>query len=262
MNAMTPAVPRTPVVHQIFGSNRAPLDAVLKADFTDLTTRVSKMVERAATLPTKVLTEEQYLAIGTYVVDAREVAKMAEALRTAEKEPLLSATRELDAFFKGLVNQLTDAVKPLQAGADSYVARIEAEKREAARREAEAARAKAAEEERKAEEARRADHAARAAGRAEELHAKADEAEARAMASSADLTRARGDGVTASSKTAVTWEFTDKAALFESLGPLGTFMAEPAVVAAINSMVRVQKMRTQLPGVRVFEKAVSSFRGR
>lgn len=262
MNAMTPAATRTPVVDQIFGANHAPIAEVLKADFADLMARVDDMVDRGEGLPRTVTTEQQHLEIGRYIVDARTVAKDAEALRSAEKAPMLAATRELDAFFKGLVDQLANAVRPLQAAADNYVARIEAEKREAARREAEAARAKAAEEERKAEEARRADHAARAAGRAEELHAKADEAEARALASSADLTRTRGDGVTASGKTTIAWEFTDKAALFESLGPLGTFMAEPAVTSAINSMVRVQKMRTQLPGIRVFEKAVSNFRGR
>ena len=48
--------------------------------------------------------------------------------------------------------------------------------------------------------------------------------------------------------------------LLTSLGPLSPFFAEADVTKAINGMVRAQRGRTVLPGVRVFEKAVAAFR--
>ena len=175
---------------------------------------------------------------------------------------MLDAKRAIDGFFNGLSKELGDAAGPLQQAADAYTRRVEAERRAAAEAEARKLREQAEAERRKAEAAKRAESAAKAEGRAEELEAKAEAAESLASASTADLTRMRGTGVSASGREVWRWQITDADALYQSLGPLSPFMAQPAVDTALNAMARTQKGRASCPGVRFYADVTSNFRGR
>lgn len=258
MNAITP--PRRSVVDQIFGQNKAPLPEVLAADFVDLQAEVADLLDRAGTLPVRVDTDDDQATVGKWIIDAKDLAHKVDRVRTEEGRPILDAQRGINGFFKAVAEPILQAVQAHQRAADDYVQRKAAEERARARREAEEARRREEEELRRAESLKRPDAVARAEGRAEGHAAEAAAAEERALASNADLTRMRADGVTSTARTTWAWEFADKAALYDSLGPLSPFFSEAAVETAINAMVRAQKGRTALPGVRVFEKAAASFR--
>jgi type IV secretory pathway VirB10-like protein len=251
---------RTPIVEQIFGSNKAPLATVLDADFEDLQAEVAAAVDRAKALPTTIKTEAQLAEVGNCIADLRGLAKKIDGTRMDEGRPLLDAQRGINDFFKTLGNQLEDVSKPLQRAADDHAKRKAAEER--ARREREAAEARRKEEEarRKAEQAKSDAAAARAEGQAEAAAARAERAEQAASASAAELVRTRAFGVTSSAKTV--WDFTinDYQALTASMGPLGPFIDRSSVEKAIRSVVRIQKGTTSLPGVEVFEDVRSTFR--
>lgn len=258
MNAITPA--RRSVVDQIFGQNKAPLDEVLAADFVDLQAEVSDLLDKAGDLPSRVDSDDDQIKVGKWIIDAKDLAHKVDKTRTEEGRPILDAQRGINGFFKAVAEPILKAVDAHQRAADDYARRKAAEERARAQREAEEARRREEEERQRAEQLKRPDAVARAEGRAEALAAEADAAEERALASNADLTRMRAEGVTSSARTTWAWEFESKNALYDSLGPLSPFFAEADVVKAINAMVRAQKGRTSLPGVRVFEKAVASFR--
>ncbi len=251
---------RSPVVDQIFGANKAPLGAVLQTDFEDLAAEVEGARTRANALPQKVKSDDDQAAIGAFVVDMRDLAKRIEGIRVEEGKPLLEAQRGLNAHFKGLVEELTGVVNPLQTASDDYARRKAAEERARREREAADARAKAEAERLKSEQARSAETAAKAAARAAEAEARADRHEQAANASTADTVRARHGGVTSSAKTVWAFEITDYPALTATLGPLGNFIDQASVEKAVRSMVRIQKGSTSLPGVRVFEETKSTFR--
>lgn len=73
MNAVTAT--RKSVVDQIFGQNKAPIETVLQADFADLAVRVEALVARGRTLPARVDTEAQQIAVGSYIVECRALFK-------------------------------------------------------------------------------------------------------------------------------------------------------------------------------------------
>ena len=252
---------RTPVVDQVFGHNKAPLDEVLKADFADMQKAIADLLAEAGDLPNKVTSDDDQVKVGRWIVKARAYAKRADEVRQAENKPVLAAQRGINAFFAAMSDPIDKAVKKAQAMADDFVRRKEAEERARAQREADEARRKAQEAEERAAKAKSAEAAGRAEGKAEALHAEADAAEERALTAAAHLTRHRAEGVTTSARATYDWEFTDKDAVYGTLGVLGNFIAEAAVVTAINGMVRAQKGRASLPGIRVFAKTVASFRG-
>lgn len=252
---------RIPIVDQVFGHNKAPIDEVLKADFADMQAAIADLLNEAGNLPAKVNSDDDQASVGRWIVKARAYLKRADEVRQAENKPVLAAQRAINAFFAQIAAPVEEAAKNAQRLADDFVRRKEAEARAKAQREAEEARRKAQEAEERAARAKSAEAAGKAEGRAEALHAAADAAEERALAAANDLTRYRAEGVTSSARTQWTWEFTDQSATYATLGPLGNFMAEADVTKAINAMVRAQKGRASLPGIRVFEKAVASFRG-
>jgi hypothetical protein len=252
---------RKPVVDQIFGDNKAPVEEVLQADFAEMMEAIAELLVEAGDLPSKVNSDDDQAAVGRWIVKARAYAKRADEVRQSENKPVLAAQRGINAFFAQIVEPIDHAVKKAQSLADDFVRRKEAEARARAQREAEEARKKAQEAEERAAKAKSAGAAGNAEGRAEAYHAAAEAAEERALAAANDLTRHRAEGVTSSARTQWTWEFTDKNAAYATLGPLGNFMAEADVAKAINAMVRAQKGRAKLDGIRVFEKSVASFRG-
>lgn len=254
---------RKPVADQIFGDNKAPVEEVLTADFADLRKEADDMAAEFKTLPATIKTEDDQIAAGRLIAKARGLSKKIDEIRAREGKPMFEAKKAVDGFFKSIDAIVAREVGTAQKAADDYVRRtIEAERARAAR-EAEEARKKAEAERARAEQAKSPNAAGNASGRAEAYEAKADQLEANAGRSAADLTRARADGVTASARETWVWRFAskeDEAKLWESLGPLGNFLAEADVHKAINSAVRVQKGGARIPGVTVEKSFKSSFR--
>lgn len=257
----TAAAVRVGVVDQIFGRNKAPLNEVLAADFADLRAEIEALTEEGRNLWKPVTSDDAQMALGRWIVRAKALAKKADGMRTDEGRPILEAQRGINGFFKDLLEPLSKAESSLQKLADDFARQKAAEERAKAEADARAAREKAEAERIKAEQMKTSDAAARAEGRAELLEAKADAAEERALASDADLTRMRSEGVTASARQSWDFAIDDEDALYASLGALGPFIVLPDVRKAVGSMVRAHKGRTQLPGVRVFPKTTANFRG-
>lgn len=257
----TAAAARVGVVDQIFGNNKAPLPDVLNADYADLRAEIEALTEEGRELWKPVTGDDAQMTLGRWIVRAKALAKKADGFRTDEGRPILEAQRGINGFFKELLEPLGKAESSLQKLADDYARQKAAEERAKAEADAKAAREKAEAERIKAEQMKTSDAAARAEGRAELLDAKADAAEERALASDADLTRMRAEGVTASARQSWDFSIDDEDALYASLGALGPFFVIADVRKAVGSMVRAHKGRTQLPGVRVFPKTTANFRG-
>ncbi len=248
MNAITPT--RTPVVDQIFGLNKAPLNEVLAADFADLKNEANALIQRASNLPALISGEEDQIKVGSFIAEVRGFLKKADSEREGEKRPVLEAGRGIDAFFRGLVDSLDRVTDPLQRAMDTHAREVAAAARAKAQREAEEARAKADAERAKAEAAKSASAAANAEARAERLDAKAEQLDEMIGASVADLTRAKGDGVTISGKEVWCATILDYQAAIGPLGAIGPFIKREAIGAALMSMARIQKSGAAWPGVR------------
>lgn len=258
MNAMTPT--KTPVVDQIFGLNKAPLDAVLAADFADIKAEADALIARAADLPAKVASEADQIKVGTLVAEARAFWKKADGQREDTKRPVLEAGRGIDAFFKAIGNELDEATGPLQRAMDNFAREVAAAARAKAQREADEARAKADAERAKADEAKSAGAAANAEARAEALDAKADAAADVANASTGDLTRMRAGGMTISGREVWTFSIDDYTAAIAPLGALGPYFKRTDLESALTSMVRIQKAGASWPGVRFYADVKASVR--
>lgn len=249
---------RTPVVDQIFGSNKAPVEEVLKADFADLREEVASTTRRAFEMPTKITSEDDLAKVGVFISDCKALVKKIDAVRLEEGKPILDAQRGLNDFFKRLSGLVCDNIEPCQRAADNYARQKAAEER--ARREREAADARRKEEEAraKAERARSADAAILANAKAEMEAGKAERAEAAAGAGVAELVRTRVEGVTASARADWAFRIDDYDAV--DLNTLRPYLARADVEKAIRSMVRIQKGGTRLAGVTVYEDVKSTFR--
>jgi hypothetical protein len=258
---MNAEIKQRPVVDQIFGDNKAPIEAVLSADFSDLKAEVdglvARMLDAAKSQPKS---DEDQAALGKFIIDARDLLKRADQKREVEKKPILDAGRALDAWFRDMLSALLKGRDHLQGMADTYARQKAAEARAKAEREAAEARAKAEEERAKAEAAKTPTGAARAEGRAEALDAKAEAAEGAVSAADADLVRARVDGVTASATGAWTARIDDYSAAIAPLGTLGIFLKEGDVQSALNSMAKTQKARAAWPGVVFLQETKATFR--
>jgi hypothetical protein len=249
---------RTPVIDQIFGSNKAPIDEVLKADFAELREEVANTTRRAFKMPTKIASEDDLSRVGVFISDCKALVKKIDAIRMEEGKPILEAQRGLNDFFKRLSMLVSDNAEPVQRAADDYARRKAAEERARREREAEDARRREEEARIKAEKARSADAAILATAQAQVEADKAERAEAAAGASVAEMVKTRVDGVTASARAEWTFRIEDYDAV--DLNALRPYMARADVEKAIRSMVRIQKGSTTLAGVSVYEDVKSTFR--
>lgn len=251
---------KRPVVDQVFGQNKAPVDAVLTADFADLEREAADFAARAADVQSKPTNADQNAKIGALIADARDLTKRIDKIRVDEGRPLIDTQRTINAFFGDMAKSIEAAVAPHKSGADAYAREQAAAARAKAAREAQEAREREERERARAEAAKTSEAAANAERRAEEAAAKADRAEDRAAASAADLTRQRVAGVTASAKTEWAYRIADQDALYKSLGPVGNFLAEADVAKALRSMTRALKGRASVPGVEFYEDVKANFR--
>lgn len=245
---------RKPVVDQIFGDNKAPVEEVLAADFADLINRIDAAIGRTGDTPKKVKDEADLAKIGDAILGLKALAKEADETRTVEGRPVLDAQRGINAFFKNLEARISAAVDPLQERADDFARRRQAEAQERARREAEAARQKEEEARQRAETATTAAAAGRAAADAEAYAAQADQA-ARAAETGV---RMQADGVKAGTRGTWSARIDDYKAL--DLNTLKPFIDRKAVEAALNSMARIQKDAFDVPGATAVQSTKTQFR--
>jgi len=249
---------RKPISEQIFGHNKAPLEEVLKNDFADLEKEVDEAVAKIKARPTKIKDETDFAAVGRLAIDAGKLTKRIDGLRKDETTPLYNAQKDIKAHFDLLAAKIETAVQPHQREADNYTREKAAREKRAREEEAKRLRDKEDAERQKAETAT-GSAAARAEGRAEAIGAQADAAERAANISAADAVRTKvaGGGV-ATAKQSLAFEITDYDAI--DLNKLRPYFNRDHVEAAIRSMVRVQKMNTNLPGVDVRWDTKAAFR--
>lgn len=205
--------------------------------------------------PRAIKSDADLEAVSSLVKDARSLVKKIDASRVAEKEPHLTAGREVDTFFATMAERVIRISKVFQQIADDHARAKAEEARRKAAAEAEAARAEAARQAdlaRRAQEANRLETAEKYDAFSSASTAKAERAEEVLSASAADLTRQRlSSGTLASAKGEWTFEITDYEAI--PLDKLRPYLKRDAIDAAIRQFVRMNKDKADLPGVRIFE---------
>ncbi len=239
-----------------------PLKEILAENYATLAAEVDAIAARANGAPKKVANDDDLDAVGVIVKDVKALAKRADNSRTTEKEPHLTAGREIDAFFKTMTERLDRIASTLGERATAYQRAKAEEARRAAEELARKEREREAEARRKAaeaEEAGKASAAGRHEGRAEAAAARAEGAEAEALASAAELTRRRGaSGTIAGAKSVQKVRIVDIAKL--NLGPLGPYIDREAIQKAANAWLRVSKGTEQMPGLEVYDDVTATFR--
>jgi hypothetical protein len=243
------------------GHNQPPsLFERLAEDHAQLRHSLECLASRATAAPREIKSQDDLRVIGTLIIDARDLAKKATLARVAEKEPFLTAGREVDTFFKTITDRLDRISQFFQKLADDHQRAVAAEARRKAEEEARAAREEEAHRlalAAKAEDANREKHAEQHTAKAEAAGFAADRAEATANASAAALTRQRFDsGVLATSKEAWAFEVIDFDAI--PLDKLRPYFTRAHIEQAIRMAVKMG--HRELAGVRIFEDIKASFR--
>lgn len=224
----------------------------LKEDHGATIAALAELAELANGAPKDLADDKQVGDVTQIAADAGDLRKKLEDIRKAEKEPFLTAGREVDGFFRDPIERAERIDKGLMARVTAYN-KAKANRERLAREETER---KAREE---AEEARRQADEAAAAGRTDDaladleaaVHAedKADEI-AQAAPTAAETTRIHTDsGLTVSTKTEWTFEIEDYSAI--PLDPLRALIKRDAIEAALRQFVR--NGNRNLAGVRIFE---------
>lgn len=243
-------------------NNPPPLPEILAENYAALFAEVEAIAVRATSAPKKVKNAADVEAVGVIIKDAKALAKKIEGARVLEKEPHLTANKQIDGTFKPPTDRLGNIATVLNDRATEYQRALLAEQRrkdeEIARKAREAEQA-AIEKARKAEEEGRAAVASRAETRAEIEADKAADAERRAEASNADIARQRmASGGTAGVRTTQKVRITAIAEL--NLGPLGPYIDREAVQKAANAWLRVTKGAETMAGLEVFDDVQANFR--
>lgn len=232
----------------------------LAHEFEDLVARVKKFSASAEELETTIESDDEQNRQAEIAREAARLSRHIENYRMSAKEPFLEGGRQVDAFFHALKKKVDDEKGEIEVRASEYLrakAREERRRREEqerlAREEAEAKLKAAAE----AEAANRKARANTALEEAIDAQNAAIVASRAANASNADLARTKSDsGVTSTLRTR--WEFEiselDKVPL-EKLRP---YFTRSEIEKAIRAYVA--KGGRDLPGTRIFEQSVASFR--
>jgi hypothetical protein len=240
------------------GGNNPPVKELLGTAYADLLVAVDEAVASAGRAPDTISDDATLGKFGDLIRHLTKLGKDADKARKDEKEPFLTAGRDVDGFFNPLVGALDDAKRKLSKPHTAYLAAKEAEER--AKREA---AEKSAREE---EEARlRAAEAAQDSGNFDEADkhlALASEAEARAVEAGANLkpaelvrTYSSGGSVSTLKKE---WTFAVESYDAVPLDTLRPYISTDAVDKAIRAFVKAGGR--QLAGVRIYEAAKSMVR--
>jgi len=244
-------------------SNNPPIAARLTIECEALIADVDRLAERANAAPRQIRTGTDLDAVTQLVKDARALDKRVDAARVAEKEPYLTAGREVDSFFKPTLDRLSRIAVAFQRIADDHARAQAAEARRKAEEEAARARAEAQRQREIAERAaaaERARTAAKAEDRAAVADARAEEAERLAAAPSASLVgqTTTASGVTASGKAVWVHEITDYDRI--PLDLLRPYLKREHVEAALRQFVKFNTNTKPLTGVKIFADVKASIR--
>lgn len=238
----------------------ADITAGLKARTADSAAAALKVMMLSADLPEGMPADDGLDAaldkLAVFDVEAGKAERLIDAVRKVEKEPYLAGTRVVDGFFKPWLTNIETQRRAAQALKHKVAHRSSDLRREAAAAEAKAAReaaaAKAAEAEALA--ARGLNHVADTAAQdAARMEKAADRAERHAEGS---IRTASGVSVAVSSAWVGT--ITDYAALRAASGPLGLYLTDPVLEAAVRAAVKAGAR--QLPGVSIVEHQTSGAR--
>lgn len=246
------------------GHNRPPEPTIperLADTYTELMAQADAIAKRANDAPKIVPDDAGLAAIGDIGAEALKLWKQADADRQNEKAPYLTAERQVDGFFKPVLERLDRIKRAMLDRATAYNrAKAEAERKqreEAARREREEAEARKREAEQAAADGRVEDAMADVQA-AEQAQDNAAAAAAHAAAPAADMTRVRSEAGTVIT-TATRWrhEITDFDAI--PLDRLRAYIKRDAIDAALRQFVK--NGHRQLPGVRIYQEEAAQFRG-
>ena len=154
-----------------------------------------------------------------FIAEAKAAEKRVESQREAAVRPHLTEQRNINAFYKPVIEAFQKLSRLMTDRLGVYLAEQRRIEQEAQRKAIEEANRKRAEEEAKARTAREEAEAARAAGnekKAEKLETKADNAEMRAAMTAPQVlptvtqqTRQLGDGRSISTKDVKDWTYTN-----------------------------------------------------
>ncbi|PZU95492.1 MAG: hypothetical protein DI527_00350 [Chelatococcus sp.] len=249
----------------VIGGNNPPDDRPqtteqkLAAKYAARGAEIERIAKAANEAPKKVRSEDDLIAVGTVVTDAKKIAKRLKTDKAEEKEPHIDANKQIEAFFGAWDLRLDRIAKSLTDRASAYQEEVEAAARLKAEEAAQKAREAAEAERKKADElaAQGARGAARALDKAERLESKAERSERAADAKAADLTRVRSaSGVTASSRTS--WAGSIVSMDEIDLEKLRPYLRREDVQKALNAFVRIGGR--ELKGARIAEETKANFR--
>lgn len=239
----------------------SPLKTRLEADHADLLGDINALADKANRAPKTIKSEDQLGLVGDLAKSASAIIKRADTARSAEKEPYLTAGREIDGFFRAAIERMERIKTVLGQRATEYLRLKEAEERrereEKARREREEAQRLLAEAAR-AEEAGKIGKAEAAKDKAELAFDKAERAEREAAAPAGDLVRTRSASGASLTTLRKTWAFeiVDLGAV--DLAALRPYIARADIEKALRTFV--QKGGRQIAGVRIFEESSAAIR--
>ena len=246
------------------GGNFPPqtIEERLQASYADILAELEALADRANKGPREIKADsapDDLETCGALVKDATTLAKQFETARVTEKEPHLTAERQVDAYFKGPKERLARIVDAFTAVANKWAQAQRDQERKRAEEQARKAREEQAtrdEAARKAVTEGRSRAAATAAERAREAGERAAQAEAAIAAASAPSKVVTNSGTTISAKTSMDFEIVDYAVL--PLDVLRPYIKREALAAAVKLAVK-QGIR-DMTGVRFFESVKTNFR--
>lgn len=246
----------------IIGDNRAPpLRDILAERYAAAITDVEFIADAANSAPKECKSVDDVGTLAAIVTKARARRSMIDKARVAEKEPFLTAGRDVDAFFKEVIDRLERIASVIEDRVTVYQRAQAAEARRKADEEARKAREEADRQRRIAEDEAARNRPAAAAkheNKAEAAEERAQEAAAAAAAPAADLTRVRAGGAVVSARTEWAFKITDYAVIpLEKLRP---YFKREDVEKAIRGYVRLHKNAEPLAGVEIFEDVKANIR--
>lgn len=231
-----------------------PLRDQLAEQHAPITERVDALAAGVDRTP-DITDEDLARKAGDFVKQLAAEAKAIEAKRVDVKQPYREAAEQVDAFFKPLVDRLTQGADRVRAKLGVYLRQKEAAERqrreEQARREREEAARLAAE----AEKANSNERMAAAAA----LETQAAQTQASAQVKPAELSRTRGDfGSVSGLKSQWTFRDLDRATI--NLEKLRPYIPQDGLEKAVRAAIRAGSRAGSIEGVVIFEEHVAAVR--
>lgn len=245
------------------GHNNPPLtfEEELRRDHQSLFLRFEALKLERAKVPAKLETVADLAVAGKTVLLARGLVKDVDAAHKTASKPHKEKAKACDKVFltTGLIGEIDNLRAVIQALADDYTERRAAAERKRLADEAAALRAKETNASYEAEHLREAGSfnvAEVVESQSEHIGKAAERMEAKADGGVANVVRTRMDGLTASGQTVTTYEIEDAAAI--DLNRLREFIYDHELTQIIQRFV--DRGGRELPGVRIYDKIISTFR--